>query len=167
MVNKCVALDKKGTHREHDFRLRAIYLRQRMHNLFYGYPLREGRGVRGRPAARSWPGQKETDAAPAWRFTVITTPPASVLYDAQHQASPGSALHGTSSPIYPVKDTSPLNKLGNPHPTSSGTRQVPRPNRCRCGSTCEHPLTYLRGVLRSRCCSSPSSSSSVSESGWQ
>lgn len=64
-----------------------------------------------------------------------------------------------------VKGTSALPRPGRP--------LVPRPNRCRCGSAGHGrspsplcPVTHLRGVLRSRCCSSPSSSSSsVSESG--
>lgn len=143
-------------------------------NSFSCHPLREDKGVLGRPASRSSLRFNEAQAL-AWRLPVSswscnTTRAASVVYNPERQASPKALPIRSASgwlPRFPVKGTSAPHPLGSTVPRRApGPRHVPRRSPGIAQQVRARPSTYLRGVLRSRCCSSPSSSSSsVSESG--
>lgn len=128
----------------------------------------------GRPASR-WSLRFNEARAPAWRLPVSSwgcnaTRAASVVYNPEHQASPEALPIRPASgwlQRFPVKGTSAPHRLGRAAPPSApGAGLVPRRGPGAAQQVLARPSTYLRGVLRSRCCSSPSSSSSsVSESG--
>ena len=128
----------------------------------------------GRPASL-WSLRFNEARALAWRLPVSswgcnTTRAASVVYNLEHQAPPKALPIRPAAgwlPRFPVKGTSAPHPLGSAAPPNApGAGLVPRRGPGAAQQVRARPSTYLRGVLKSRCCSSPSSSSSsVSESG--
>lgn len=123
-----------------------------------------------RPASRSSLRFNEAWRLPVSSWGCNATRAASVVYNPERQASPKALPIRRASgwlPRFPVKGASGPHPLASTAPRSAaGAGLVRRRGPRTAQQVRTRPSTYLRGVLRSRCCSSPSSSSSsVSESG--